>query len=323
MISMPKSPQDRANEALLRLLAEAAGGGQSKVDALVALAQRTVYVATWTDGGDDFRTLVNSNGQSALPIFTDREKLLDAAGKFGWLAPDGTIPTREVGAREALRHVMAHELAFVVVDIMSAHALEAERTEIEPLLQTRRSDATGPYAAHGRISSTMLRAVKPTPQPQALPGVQPPRDLPGGAFDGERRSRLSIEASRPSTPSVDATPSATFGSGAGAVSIRPLTTAPDEALLDALSDVLRAYPEVEWAAFCAAARGPAPTSPTIGLRVDASYRARVNDIIGDIRETGSAHSATLDVLLLDDPGLVRAARSDAIVFFPWRRRPGA
>lgn len=35
---------ERQNEALLRLLADAGQGGQAKVDALVALSQRTLWV---------------------------------------------------------------------------------------------------------------------------------------------------------------------------------------------------------------------------------------------------------------------------------------
>ena len=39
---MTQDPQDRQNSPLSRLLTEAAQGGQAKVDALIALMQRTV-----------------------------------------------------------------------------------------------------------------------------------------------------------------------------------------------------------------------------------------------------------------------------------------
>ena len=305
---MAKKRGDRSSEAFLRLLADGSAGGQSKVDALVALSQRTVFVVTHTSGGDDFRTLINSDGQNALPVFTDEDLLVAAATRFGWTGPDGTVFKREVGAREALRHVFAHDLNYLVVDIASEHTMEAERDEIAPLLQTRRSDSIGPYAAHGRISSSMLRAVKPTPPPSARVSVDPPDDLPSGSL----QSGSTLTDTGPNTPI----------SVAG-VSIHPLPAPPPDALLDSLSEVLRGYPEAEWAAYCVAARDQMDQPiPTIGLRVDASYRARVNDIIGDLREAGSNNGISLDVLLLDDPDLVRAARAEAMIFFPWRRKPG-
>jgi len=355
---MGESSGDRALDAFRRLLADAADGGQAKVDALVALSQRTVWVCTWTPGGDDYRTLVNSNGQNALPIFTDEDQLQEAATRFGWLQPDGTVPHREIGARAALRHVVAHDLGFVVVDIAADYSLEIERGEVEPLVNAKRGDSAGPNAAIGRISETMLQAVKPTPKPGSIdPVAPPPSKLPQGALDtqgtvkapsnpppampprpgaeAKRASQRAMEAAKTpevqegsspgitvsrDRPSEVGVKNATFGGGAGSVKLVPLAEPPSDELLDKLSTVLRGYPEVEWAAFCSASRGPTDPVPTVGLRVDTSYRARVNDIIGDLREAGSKVGASVDVLLLDDPKLVRSARADAIVFFPWRRR---
>ena len=101
-----------------------------------------------------------------------------------------------------------------------------------------------------------------------------------------------------------------------------MTDPPPDALLDALSEVLREFPEVEWASFFVASRGPTDARPTVGLRVDTSYRQRINDIIRGLRGAADEQGATVDVMLLDDPKLVRDARAQAIVFFPWRRRPG-
>ena len=97
-VDMGDAPTDRATEAFRRLLSDAAAGGQAKVDALVALSQRTLFVATWTPGSDDFRTLVNSSGQQALPVFSSKAELDEAAGRFGWAGPDGSVPHLEVGA---------------------------------------------------------------------------------------------------------------------------------------------------------------------------------------------------------------------------------
>lgn len=323
---------DPATAAFRRLLADGASGGQAKVDALVALSQRTVFVATWTPGGDDFRTLVNSNGQNALPLFTDPEQLQLAGQRLGWVGPDGSVTHREVGARQAFTHLVSHSLGFLIVDIASEHSLEAERAEIEPLLSSRRTDSAGPFAAVGRISETMLQAVKPTPRP--MEAVKPPTDLPPGAMEGGLPAAGARPPSTPPSsppgppPGVTATtskdgvsPQATFGSGASSVSVQPMTDPPPDALLDALSAVLRGFPEVEWASFFVAARGPTDARPTVGLRVDTSYRQRINEIIRGLRDAADGKGATVDVMLLDDPKLVRDARSQAIVFFPWRRRP--
>lgn len=335
--------EDRALVAFRRLLADGAAGGQAKVDAIVALAQRAVFVATWTPGGDDFRTLINSNGQNALPLFTDVAQLNAAAERLGWLGASGSVPYQEIGARKAFRHLLAHDLGFLIVDIAAPHSLECERGEIEPLMQRAGKEPSGPYAAVGRISETMLQAVKATPPKgtpmgevpapavpasalESSPGVvRPPEDaLP--TLDEPPAPAAAPAAPAAPPPGVAATPassggaSATFGSGGSSVKIHPITQEPGDELLDAISTVLRGYPEVEWAAFCMTARGPASPLPTIGLRVDTSYRARVNEIIKEIRTTGDAKGASLDVLLLDDPALVRSARSASIVFFPWRRR---
>ena len=285
---------DRNEEAFRRLLAEGNAGGQAKTDALTALSQRTVRVAQWTPNGDGYRTLVNSDGDAALPVFTSTDELMTAARRFGWLDPMGNVPHKEVGAREALRYAVAHQVSYVVVDIAADHTLEASLSDIEPLLgpparrqSSRRQSRVGPSAA----------AVAPT----ATPG-QSGVTLPA--------------ASAPSQPIPP--PGAT--DGAPGVAVEPLPTPPEDALLDALAEVLRSYPEVEWASLASVAQGPAGSVPTIGLRVDTGYRQRVDEILGKLREAGSTAGASLDCLLLDDAIVMRAARQKGLVFYPWRRR---
>jgi hypothetical protein len=335
---------DRVLEAFRRLLAEGSEGGQAKVDALVALSQRTVLVPLWTANDPGFRTLVNSTGQTALPVFTGKDQLDAAAVHFGWRQPDGSVPANEVGARQALRHAVAHDLPYVVVDIVGEHALEIERSELEPLLSPDSKRGSGPYAAVGRITSSMLQAVKPTPPPQASadtehadPAVPPPPAPPQetkaapapdhsetpAAGTAEEATSSGAGAAPGITASSEFQPvpagdgSATFGSGSS-VRIEPPSEQPADELLDALDQVLRDYPEIEWASFCSAARGPAGALPTVGVRVDTSFRQRVGEIIERVRKAGDAAGATLDVLLLDAPEQMRAAR-DALVFYPWRR----
>jgi hypothetical protein len=297
---MSNGGHDRGLEAFRRLLADARLGGQAKVDALLALGQRTVWVAAWGPAHEGFRTLTNSDGATALPVFTSEGDLASASEKFGWSAPGGPAG-REVGAREALRHAIAHNLEYVIVDIGSEHTLEIERSEIEPMMtpEARRESATGPFAGVGRISSTMMKAVKATPPPGELPPAKP---------------RITATTADP----TQARPDATFGSGSS-VTMSALTTEPPDEALEALSELFRGYPEVEWACIGSVARGPSASVPAIGLRVDPAFRQRAGEIVASVRRTADEKGASLDVILLDDPQVMRTARQVALVFYPWRR----
>jgi len=291
--------------AFRRLIADAHQGGQAKVDALVALSQRTVFVIPWPSGIEGWRTLVNREGVAALPMFTDRTELEEAARRYGWLDARGEAPFAEIGARAAFNYAMREHLSFVVVDVASLHALEIARAELEPLLTpAARRDSQGPYAGAGKISSSLIQAVRPTPPPGSIKAPTEPPSMPG--FTVSADFNASAKA-------------ATFGGGTS-VTVAPLPSEPPDDLLDALSAVLREYPEVEWACAMHASRGPTAPVPTIGLRVDAGFRQRVNELVSSLRRTGDAHGAGLDVILLDDAALMRSARGQGLVFYPWRKR---
>ena len=284
-------------QAFRRLLADAQEGGQAKVDALVALAQRRVLVATWSDESEDYRTLVNSDGQSALPLFTDEAEMREAARRFGWLEDDeAPIPHRHIDARAALQHLAAHGRDYLVIDITSDHSLEAERSELEPLLQARgRPDETGPFAAVGRVGSSMLQVVRAS-------SVPPGGGVPMGGTDAEA--------------------SAAASSGLVAcdrLRAFDLPGDPPDALLEELSALLRGYPEVEWALFLLATPDTAPPGPVLGLRVDRAYRSRLDELVAalaGIQHEGMPVRATL----LDGPAELRAVRPKGLHFYPFRRR---
>jgi hypothetical protein len=321
---------DRASHALRRLLADASAGGQAKVDALVALSQRTLFVPTWRFGEDTFRTVVSSAGVAALPVWLDFEALEEAARVFGWTLPDGRVPAREVGARAAMSHALANNL-LLIVEMGSDHALEIDGEEMRPLLTPQaRRESVGPFAAAGRTASSLLQAVKaPTPPGGTRPpSVRPP---PGYVPAGD-----AVSPAVPSAPAVPppaapagagpataagAAPaaSATFGGSSGGVSIGPLGSAPADTLLDALSAALRAYPEVEWAMLASVARGPAAAVPAVAMRLNPAFRTRIDEVVGAVRRAAAAQGAALDVLLLDDPQLMRSARAAGAPFYPWRR----
>lgn len=287
---------------------------------MVALAQRTIHVVPWPGGIEGWRTLVNSEGVAALPMFTSVAELESAARRYGWLDARGGAPSAEVGARAALNYVIREKLSFVIIDVAADHALELAREEFEPLLaHNPRHDSSGPYAAAGKVSTSLMRAVRPTPPPMRAVDVQ----AQIAAHAARAPTPIDTPAVREgfsSSPGFHAAPNvATFGGGSS-VTISALSSEPPDALLDVLAGVLRGYPEVEWASFCVAARGPGAPSPAIALRLDTGYRQRLNEIIGAVRAVGDSHGAALDVLLLDDAALMRTARGNGVVFYPWRKK---
>lgn len=309
--------------AFHRLLSDAHQGGQAKVDALVALVQRTVLVVPWPGAIEGYRTLVNSEGAAALPIFSERGQLEEAARRFRWLDARGHAPRAEIGARAALNYALEEHLTYVVVDVAADHAIELSRTDYEPLLSpAARRDSSGPYAGAGKISSPLIGAVRATPAPGSVSAVKPTPppgqvrapELTDAARTAPRHTEEGFTVSTGFAPAAHAT----FGGGTS-VSLAPPAGQPPDGLFDALTAVLRGYPEVEWAAFFWASRGPSAAAPTVGIRVDSGFRQRVNDIVADLRRSADGLGAALDVLLLDDAELMRAARGHGVVFYPWRK----
>ena len=224
---------DSRNAALHRLLLDAQQGGQAKVDALIALTQRTVFVVPWPNPADGYRTLVNSGGLAALPIFTDAQGLHEAASRFGWVDASGNVAHAEIGSRQALSFARERQLAFVVVDIAADHSLEISAAEIEPLLTpAARRESQGPFAGAGRISSTLMRSVMPmtagatgptrppTPPPGSVPAASP-KNTP---YPGTLAQRPQVHAPPPgSSPGNVAAPAMTPGSSPGNVAAPPAT----------------------------------------------------------------------------------------------------
>jgi hypothetical protein len=169
-----------ALDALRRLMGEAASGGAAKVDAVTALAQRTLFVPTWRIGDDGFRTVVNSSGIAAMPVWLDLAGIEEASRMFGWAMPDGRVPYKEIGARAALGHALAHNL-LVVVELGGDPSMEIEQDELRPLLAARATPvpparmATPIAAPAGFVPpAAEARMTQPTPAAQAAsPRVTP------------------------------------------------------------------------------------------------------------------------------------------------------
>jgi hypothetical protein len=338
---------DSRNAALHRLLIDAQHGGQAKVDALIALAQRTVFVVPWPNPADGYRTLVNSNGMAALPIFTDAQMLQDAATRFGWVDATGKAVHAEVGSRQALAFARDRGLAFVVVDIAADHSLEISAAELEPLLSpAARRESQGAFMGAGRISSTLMRSVQPmagmaprsiTPPPGSIPAASPKSTPYPGTLAQKPQVQPPPPGSSPGSQAAPSTSSSAMGipaarskgtaSSPGMIAVvqakgppspmlpaqrlAPLRAAADPGLLDMLDIVLREYPEVEWACL-----GLVDGTVALGLRVDPRVRSRLEPLAAEL---GRVSNGT-PIVLLDDAQLMRAARTEAFVFYPWRKK---
>jgi hypothetical protein len=162
-----------ALDALRRLMGEAASGGAAKADAVTALMQRTLFVPTWRIGDDGFRTVVNSSGVAAMPVWLDLAGIEEASRTFGWAMPDGRVPHKEVGARAALGHALANNL-LVVVELGGDPTMEIEADELRPLLAAR-ATPTPPARMSAPISAPagfVTPAAEPR-APQATPAAAP------------------------------------------------------------------------------------------------------------------------------------------------------
>jgi len=345
---------DPGTIAFHRLLKDAASEEQTRVDALVVLSQRTIFAATWPGTQIDIRTLTNSQGETAMPLFTAYPLMADSAKRYGWYSPDGTLQWQEMGAREALRQAVARSVHFVVIDIGSEHSVEFTKEEIEPLLRIRDGVLeTGPYAAAGRISSSLMQAVKrklsvtptgtpqetsPTPihmpAPPPVPAVKPP-------VIGQPESRIETPGNRPQNQAPQTSRPSSQATGPVAVASKPITqpasnqhskAIPDPAnlvlspldtplnddLFDALSEMLRQFPEVEWANVLLG-KNEEMHMTLIGLRLDPSFTTRAPEIEERVQRLASQQGVSLHVLLLDDLEKAREIRSIGTVFFPWRK----
>lgn len=351
---MANGSDSRARDALLRLLADASSSPEARVDALVALSQRTLFVATWEPLSPSYRTLEQGDGRTALPVFTDEWELDHAATELDWNRNGARVGRVEIGAREALRKVIDDKLDCLVVDLAARHSMEAQRAEIEPLAMARtRSDSQGAFAAVGRISSTMLEAVRasqtatppasptlarvstPPPPGVALPIRTPPPPAP------ERRIRTPFpqppaplvqqvqHVSVPPAPRLPTSvlpppPVAQLSPGLpvsdATAKLLPVQEEPIDAMLDSLIAVMRNFPEVEWAAYGMVSVAEAPARPMIVVRVDPSYRQRTGEIASGVAGASSTFGSALDMLLIDRADLIKAARFECITFFPWKRR---
>jgi hypothetical protein len=115
----------------------------------------------------------------------------------------------------------------------------------------------------------------------------------------------------PSTPGIAAALTGPPSPMLPAQRVMPLVTAPDNTQLDLLELALRDFPEVEWACL-----GLASGVVAVGMHLDPRIRGRLEQIQKEVGRVSNG----MPIVLLDDPQLMRAARTEAFMFFPWRKK---
>jgi hypothetical protein len=147
-------------------------------------------------------------------------------------------------------------------------------------------------------------------------------EMPNGATPGDRIPRAGIRVDDDTHPVDIAGPARRKvkrlkeRSIHDSIELAPLPSAPGEELLKDLSQALRNFPEIDWAAICLMNDG-GRTAPTIGLRIADNYRENVDYIVEAVVRASQPHALDLDLLLIDGHDLLRKARESAFVFFPW------
>lgn len=283
-------------------LVAAARDPTSRSRAIAALRSAEFWGATWPDAPEQLRTLTNSDHLTALPLFTDERELQEAGIRYGWLSFDGAAPRRLLQLRDALRAAKEQHAQWIVIDITSEHALELDEGEMELL-----------SASHSSRPAALAPKVRSTPPPpqdtevKRASGRPEASDVLGASYSALRpRSVTPLRGTEVVAATFGAVPTATM---------LALVEEPAEDLLEALSGVLRNYPEVEWASLVSSSR-----ARCVALRIEPEFRKNVSKITQQLREITSEHGATYDVLLLDTSEQMKQARNIGIPFYPWRKR---
>jgi hypothetical protein len=181
---------DAATQSLRQGLLQHGDDDAQRMRALETIVQRSVVAPTWPNSPDAVRTLTNSDGEHAMPLFSALDTLQAAARRFGWAQPDGSLGLRELPAREALRSALEQGVHFVVLDIFAEHATEFSRDEITQVLlrvpetagraHDRRAQAGGAPAARTPAAPTRASVEARPTAARAASAVKP-----GAAILGE------------------------------------------------------------------------------------------------------------------------------------------
>jgi hypothetical protein len=294
--------------ALKAALAAAARDPNLRARAVAALRGAALWAATWPTDPTYLRTLTNSDGVTALPLFSEERELHDASQRYAWLNVEGQAPRRTIALWEAMRAAKQQKAQLLVIDIGTEHALELDEGDMELL--------SAPPSSKPPQRTQKLRSTPPPADATAVPRAS----ARPTSSEGPGSGTYSPLRPRTVTPNPDAhTVSATFGATPTAT-MQALETPPSEELLDELEEVLREFPEVEWACLVTGARADHKQSESVALRIEPAFRKNLDEIAQRLREVGSHRHATYDVLVLDTPEQMKQARQIGTPFYPWRKK---
>lgn len=277
--------------------------------AISALRGSDVWAAISSNSPTLLRTLTNSQQLTALPLFSDERELHEAALRYGWLTGDGQAARRLMPLWEAMRAAKQQGAQLMVIDISSKHALELDEGDMELL-------SAAPSSRPAAHNQPKLRSTQPLADESVevkRASARPMERSTGGSGHYSSLRPSSVTPS-PGTHAV----SATFGATPTATMVA-LQEEPRDDLLDELSEVLRAYPEVEWACLVSSARADSHEHASVALRIEPAFRKNLAEIGQRLREVSNHHGQRYDVLVLDTAEQMKQARNIGMPFYPWRK----
>lgn len=284
----------------------------------MALRGADVWVVTWPGDPLSMRTLTNSRGVTALCVFSSERQLEDAAARYAWIDVEGKVPSKVVPISEAIRYAKLTHASLVVVDIAADHKLELDQGELE-LLSTFPS---GRQPSYQGLQGVVSRS-RPPPEGHEVKRVSARPPAPGF---GRETYELPLEPVRSALKPSSITPdpeqhsvSATFGAPVTAT-MEVLAEPVSDELFDAFTDVLREYPEVEWACVVQAERGQGRPNPSVALRIEPAFRKHLAEISAKIWDVGGEFGRPFEVVVLDSMEQMKQARTVGLPFYPWRKR---
>jgi hypothetical protein len=214
---------------------------------------------------------------------------------------------------EVMRFAKYGRAQMVVLDIAADHALELDEGEME-LLSSLPSTRPPSFERIGVVS-------KSRPPPDGAEVRRLSSRPPAFVYGPSKSSRPPQSALKPTSvvPKAHAhAVSATFAPPA-TVTMRVLEEIPGDALFEALTEVLRSYPEVEWACLVSADRGQIDPIPSVALRIEPAFRKHLAEISARLHDVSVEHGKAFEVLMLDTPDQMKLARNIGLPFYPWRK----
>lgn len=321
---------DASIQAFRRLLLSANDDAQARVDAVVALSQRTLLVATFTSPmtPQAYRTLRREDQSEAIAVFTDRLYLEKTATRLQWHDASSV----EVGAPYLFRWMKNHHIDCLWVDPGEPHSTAFVLEEMEPLIpQPGRHEPAGPFASAGALPEQVKAQVRAKRLVRRT--LELKDSFENEMADGRLQSGARVSSMPPPPSESGHKPPVRKkhsleelveqSTGSELIPLmEPMQNPPHPAVLEAWWQVLEQYPEVEWACYASLITHEANAQTyhpvVLGLRIDKNYRVRVNEIAKACMQAVVHVYPKLTVVFIDSMGALEQAKNYATVFYPWK-----